>query len=163
MNNVTEILTQRLERIKASVQDKILQEGRAASGKTAASLNVVISGLKGTLFGSKSMLAIERGRGPGRVPYGFVGIIREWIKAKGITVKPIPSKRTSSITPEERGLNSMAGAIAYTIMKKGTRMFRDKTYNDIYSTVLDEELEAMAGEISLGVVEEISSINDRMS
>ena len=163
MTSVIDILTQRLERIKTKVQERILQEGRSASGKTASSLNVVINGLKGTLYGSKSMLAIERGRGPGRVPHGFVGIIREWIKAKGITVKPIPSKRASSITPEERGLNSMAGAIAYTIMKKGTRLHRDKSYNDIYTSALNEELEEMAGEISLGVAEQISTINERMS
>lgn len=161
--NVAEILTQRLERIKTKVQERILQEGRSASGKTAASLNIVINGMKGALYGRKSILAIERGRGPGKIPHGFVGIIREWIKAKGITVKPIPTKRASSITPEKRGLNSMAGAIAYNIMKKGTRLYRDKSYNDIYSSVLEEELEEMAGDISLGVVQQISTINERMS
>lgn len=162
MENVTDILTRTLERVKTKIQERIISEGRSASGKSAASLTVEVNGMKGAILGSASLLSMEHGRGPGKVPYGFFDIIKEWIKAKGISVTPIPSKRASTISPEERGLRSLAGAIAYTIMKKGTKLHRSRGYNDIYDTALNEELEALGNEVTFGLAEQVTTINDRM-
>lgn len=162
MENVTDILTRTLERVKAKIQERIISEGRSASGKSASSLAIEVDGMKGAILGSASLLSMERGRGPGKVPYGFFDIIKEWIKAKGISVTPIPSKRESTISPEERGLRSLAGAIAYTIMKKGTKLHRSGGYNDIYDTALNEELEVLGNEITFGLAEQVTTINESL-
>lgn len=162
MNNVSEILTRTLEKVKTKIQERIVSEGRSASGKSAASLTVEVNGMRGAILGAESLLTIERGRGPGSVPQNFTDIIKEWVRAKGISVSPIPSVRQSEITPEERGLNSLAGAIAFTIMKKGTKLHRDKGYNDIYDSALNEELDSLGKEITFGFAEQVETINNRL-
>jgi hypothetical protein len=98
---------------------------------------------------------MERGRGPGNVPRNFTSIIRDWIVAKGISYQNLIPKNG---TPEQ-GLTRLSGAIAYSIMKNGTRLYRDKGYNDIFDTALKEELEKIATE-SAGVFDmEIDKIH----
>ena len=99
MNEVTEILALHLENVKSKVQERMIAEKRTTSGRSSASLSVDVNGHVGTLYGSSSFLVMERGRGPGKVPYRFFDIIRQWIKDKGISVTPIPSKRLSAISP----------------------------------------------------------------
>jgi hypothetical protein len=127
------------ERIKRNIEDK----GRTASGGTASSLSVSFGNLGGTLYGSSSFLAIQRGRKGGRVPRGFVGIIRQWIIDKGISVRPVPVKRKSKYSDEERAQLSAARAIAYTIMKNGTSLYRRGGYDDIYDTAIEEETDKL--------------------
>lgn len=137
--------------------------GRNASGRSVGSLTIAVSGNVGTLYGSKSFLAMERGRKGGKVPKGFVGIIKQWIIDKGISVAPIPAKRRNTkYTPHERGLNSFAGAIAHKIMTDGTKLYRDGQFNDIFTTAVNEELEAMSKELMLYTAESIAEINNTL-
>ena len=159
MKGVKEILSIHLEEIRRRIVTRMQDKKRTSSGRTASSLRVEVSDDGGSLLGSTSYLVLERGRGPGVVPGNFYKIIEEWIKDKGIAFTPIPSTRKSAISPEERGLKSLAGAIAYTIMTKGTRLYRSNTTDDIYSEVINEELEKMAGEISVGLSMEFDKIN----
>ena len=109
----------------------------------------------GYLEGASSFLTMERGRGPGNVPRNFTSIIRDWIIAKGISYQNLIPKNG---TPEQ-GLTRLSGAIAYSIMKNGTKLYRDKGYNDIFDTVLKDELEKIATE-SAGVFDmEIDKIH----
>lgn len=145
MEQIQEIIKLHLENVKAKVANQMVSYNRNASGRSVASLIVEVTGNIGVLWGSKSFLAMEHGRKGGRVPEGFVGIIRQWIIDKGISVIPIPAKTSRAIlSPEERGIRSMAGAIAHKIMKEGTRLYRDGGYNDIYTTAVNEELELLA-------------------
>lgn len=160
-HNVTEILTRHLSNVKAKIAQQMQANNRNASGCTVDSLTIDINGNVGTLYGAAQFLSIEKGRNPGKAPYGFVGIIKQWILDKGIAVKSIPSKsKNVKYTPYERGLNSMAGAIAYNIMKKGTRLYRDKCYNDIYTSAINEELALMADDMMLEVSQSILQINN---
>lgn len=159
-NAVQDILRSHLEHLKATIITRIAENNRNVTGRTAASLTITVSGNSGSLTGSGSFLAIERGRRAGKVPYNFVGIIKEWIVNKGISYKPIPAKRKNAkYTAEERGLNSFAGAVAYKIMKEGSRMHRDKIYNDIYTTAVNEELEALGSELVITSAHSIANIN----
>lgn len=161
MATVQEMLAQHLENVKNKVIAAMEANSRNASGKSVASLQVVVSGDVGTLYGSKSYLVMERGKKPGKVPYRFQDIIKQWIIDKGISVTPIPAKtKNVKYTPYERGLNSMAGAIAYKIMKEGTSLFRSGGYNDIYTTAVKEELEALANELVLFSADTIAEINN---
>lgn len=161
MADVQEMLKRHLENVKARVTQAMADNSRNASGRSIASLQVVVGDNVGILYGSKSFLAMERGKKPGKVPFGFRDIIKQWIIDKGISVTPIPSKRRDTkYTPYERGLNSFAGAVAYKIMKEGTKLHRDNGYNDIYTTAVREELAALSDEMVLFTADSIAEIND---
>ena len=57
-------------------------------------------------------------------------------------------------------MRSFAGAVAYNIMKKGTKIHRTKQYDDIFTTVLNEELEKMSDAMAINLLDQISTIND---
>lgn len=153
--SIQDIIKQRLEAVKTGIIQHMSQQGRMASGKSAASLDVVVNDKGGFLDGASSFLTMERGRGPGNVPRNFTSIIRDWIVAKGISYQNLIPKNG---TPEQ-GLTRLSGAIAYSIMKNGTKLYRDKGYNDIFDTVLKDELEKIATE-SAGVFDmEIDKIH----
>ena len=154
MADVRTILTDRLERIKQRITDNLSQ--RKASGRTAASLQLVVSDTGGAIYGASHLLSLERGRGPGKIPYGFVDIIKQWIQDKGLSVT---SKRPNASA--ESALNSMAGAIAYSIMKKGTTQFQKGRYEDIYTTAIEEETKALADEVSAMLSLEIDKVNEK--
>lgn len=164
MLNTAEILTKHLENVKAKITQTMAYYNRNASGRSVGSLTISVDGNVGILYGSPSYLVMERGKKPGRVPFGFRDIIKDWIIAKGISVTPIPSKRRDTkYTPHERGLNSLAGAIAYKIMKEGTKLHRDNGYNDIYTTAVREELKAMGDEMALFTAQSLAEIEDILS
>lgn len=154
---VKEILARRLERVKERIVANMAAQGRNASGRSAASLKVEVEDGRGVLLGSSSFLHMERGRGPGKVPYGFRDIIRQWAVDKGIAIRPKSQRQTA-----EAALNSFAGAVAYGIMKKGTRLRRGNGFDDIYSSAFDEEMELMAVELGIGFAEQIMKINDAL-
>ena len=161
MATIEETLQKHLENVRQKVIKAMGDYGRNASGRSVASLTISVAGNIGTLSGSASFLAMERGRKGGKVPKGFVGIIKQWIIDKGISVAPIPAKRRNTkYTPHERGLNSFSGAVAHKIMTDGTRLFRDKQFNDIFTTAVNEELEQMNNELMLYTAESLAEINN---
>lgn len=143
---IKDIVQQHLEAVKTGIIQRMTQQGRTASGKSAASLEVKASDTGGSLEGASSFLVMEHGRGPGKVPKDFNSIIRDWIVAKGISYQDMAPKNGTS----EQGLTRLAGAIVHSILTKGTKLYRDHGYNDIFDTVLNEELEKIADE-SAGV------------
>ncbi len=163
MEQIQEIIKRHLENVKMKIANQMAANNRNASGRSVASLVVEVTGSIGTLYGSKSFIAMERGRKGGKVPKDFVGIIRQWIIDKGIAVTPIPAKTHRAIlSPEERGIRSMAGAIAHKIMKEGTRLYRDGEYNDIYTSAINEELQLLAIECMDVSAQSIAEINNNL-
>ena len=81
---IQEIIKQHLENVKTKITNQMAANDRNASGRSVASLTVEVSDNVGVLWGSKSFLAMEHGRKGGKIPKGFVGIIRQWIIDKGI-------------------------------------------------------------------------------
>lgn len=160
MEGIQDILERHLKNVKAKIERQMAANNRNASGRSVRSLTIDVDGTTGTLYGARQFLVMERGRKGGKVPRGFVGIIRQWIIDKGIAVAPIPSKTNRAIlSPEERGIRSMAGAIAHKIMKEGTRLYRDGGYNDIYTTAVNEELELLAMECMEVQAQSLAKIN----
>lgn len=153
MVDVKSILTNRLEVVRRRITDNLAH--RRASGRTAASLKVEVTESEGVLLADSSLLTLERGRGPGRVPHNFTAIIKEWIQAKGISV----TAKTPSASPEA-ALNSMAGAIAYNIIRRGTTQFQTGRFDDIYSTVIEEETQTLSNEVSEYIALEIEKANE---
>lgn len=156
--NVASIIAFHLEVVKGKVQARMSELGRNASGKTSASLQVQSSNDKGSLIGSPVLLSIESGRGPGAIPKNFVDIIMEWAKSKGISVKSKKGHKAN----KESAYRSFAGAVAYNIMKKGTKLHRTRQFDDIFSSVFEEELNKMSEELAINLLEQVSSINDKI-
>lgn len=134
------IIEDELSRLMRRVIDNHVNAGQMASGKTAKSMRVEADEDGGRLVGRAFFGVLETGRKAGKVPHGFIHIIRQWMRDKGIEAEPIPYVRPGAhkYTPQERGNMSMAACIAQTIKKKGTRLYRDGGRHDIYSKEVEQ-------------------------
>jgi hypothetical protein len=147
---VSQILTEELGTLKATIINNIRTTGQWASGKTAASMAVMVSGSIGELVGRRAFGTLETGRRGGRVPRNFHNIIYDWMMAKGVHAEPIPYKtsRPHKYTEQERGDRTMAYFIAKTIRRDGTRLYRDGGRDDVYSRAIPITIERINSRLS---------------
>ncbi len=140
----------------AEMRDNLASTKTNASGRTSTSLRVVMTDTGGQIWGRRYFRGVEQGRAGGKVPHNFQSVIRQWIIDKGLTPSAIPYKRQPSAnwqpkyTPDERGLDAMASAIAHTIAKSGTSLYRSGGRKDIFTNVIEEnknDLKKVAKEI----------------
>ena len=133
-----------LDKMVAEMRDNLAKTGTNASGRTSQSLRVVMTNTGGEIWGRKYFRGVEQGRAGGRIPRNFTSIIEQWILDKGLPVQAIQYKRKPSAnwqpkyTPEERGLRQMASAIAHTIEKSGTSLYRKGGRKDIFTNVIEK-------------------------
>jgi len=131
------------------IREQIIAKKITATGRTQQSLRYSVDGEKALRIiadaGNRAPIStLQYGREPGKMPP--VSSIKEWIEAKRITYKSIAYKRQPSInwkpkyTPQERGLNSVAWAIAFKIKKLGTNRHINPNPT-VYSPVLNEVIE----------------------
>lgn len=143
MTNSKDIIKQVLDKMVAQIRSNLESTGTNASGRTSNSLRVEVDDTSGRIYGRRYFRGVEQGRAGGRVPRNFQSIIRQWILDKGLTPRAIPYKRKPSAnwqpkyTPQERGLRAMAGAIAHTIEKSGTSLYRSGGRKDIFTNVFE--------------------------
>jgi hypothetical protein len=147
---VSQILTEELGTLKATIINNIRSTGQWASGKTAASMAVMVSGSIGELVGRRAFGTLETGRRGGRVPRNFHNIIYDWMMAKGVHAEPIPYKtsRPHKYTEQERGDRTMAYFIAKTIRRDGTRLYREGGRDDVYSRAIPTTIERINSRLS---------------
>lgn len=158
---VQEIIKKHLEQAKSQIQANMTNKGRNASKRTFNSLEVEVGDVHSSISALESIVYMERGRAKGDIPKGFSYIIAEWILKKGITVTPIRYVRAGKhkLTPEQRGLYSMANAIAYSIAKKGTRLHRSGKKEDIYTSAVELAVKNIGNEILDQAGLEVERIN----
>lgn len=159
-DRVDSILESELESLRQRISDNIEASGERASGKTQESLRVEVSNGRGVLLGRQAFGTTETGRKPGNVPSFFRDIILAWMEAKGISGEPIPYKtdRPHKYTPQQRGNLAAAGAIAHSIQRKGTSLFRDGGRRDIYSNEIPETLQRIKARVGEIFLQEVKSI-----
>lgn len=163
--DIGKVLTEELSRLAERIKENHRRAGQVASGRTLRSITYDVQGNVGTLWGREPFGTLETGRRAGKTPMFFSTIIRQWIIDKGIHVQPIPYKRKPSqnwqpkYSPEERGLRSMAGAIAHKIRTQGTSLFRQGGRADIYSNEIPEAINKIEQRISKVFELMIESIN----
>ena len=147
---VSQILTEELGTLKATIINNIRTTGQWASGKTAASMQVHVSGSIGELVGRRAFGTLETGRRGGRVPRNFHNIIYDWMMAKGVHAEPMPYKtsRPHKYTEQERGDRTMAYFIAKTIRREGTRLYRNGGRDDVYSRAIPLTIERINSRLS---------------
>ena len=148
--SIAQILTEELGSLKATIINNIRTTGQWASGKTAASMQVHVSGSIGELVGRRAFGTLETGRRGGRVPRNFHNIIYDWMQAKGVHAQPMPYKtsRPHKYTEQERGDRTMAYFIAKTIRTIGTRLYRDGGRDDVYSRAIPVAIERINSRLS---------------
>lgn len=138
-----------LDKMVDEMRQNLASTGTNASGRTSQSLRVVMTDTGGQIWGRRYFRGTEQGRAGGKVPHNFQSIIRQWILDKGLTIQAIQYKRKPSAnwqpkyTPEERGLRQMASAIARTIEKSGTSLYRSGGRKDIFTNVIEENKESI--------------------
>jgi hypothetical protein len=132
-----------------SIRKNIIDKKIMATGRTQRSVQYRLMGEKALQIYAESgnrapIQTLQYGREPGKMPP--VAPIKEWIVAKGLSYSPIACKRKESknwkakYTPDERGLNSLAWAIAMKIKRSGTGRYVNNDI-EVYSPVLSEVVE----------------------
>lgn len=112
---------------------------RNASRQSVRSLRVEQNANGVTLWGSRSWLVMEHGRGAGKIPRDLDKIIFQWSKDKGIRIAPMPYRRgRGKYTPEDRARWQFARAVAHRIAIEGTLLHRRGGFEDIMSTAIEE-------------------------
>lgn len=164
-NQSKKVLDEELNELKRLIGEQHQAAGQVASGKTLSSLRIETSEKDGVLYGRTYFGTLETGRKAGKGPENFVSIIKQWMSDKGITAQPIPYVRKPSdkwqpkYTPEQRGEQSLSGAIAWKIQREGTKLFREGGRNDIYSNVIPGTIKSIQDRIMGLFVTEVESIN----
>lgn len=109
-----------LQTVQAEIIDQIIKQGMTASGKTAASLEVIPSNTGGSLVAAKHIIFLEDGRGPTKTGQAgdpkLIDIIKQWIEDKGLDINPY--------------------AVTRTIHEKGTRLYRNGGKSGVLSIPL---------------------------
>ena len=148
---VSQVLNEELGTLKATIINNIRVTGQWASGKTAASMAVMVSGNIGELVGRRAFGTLETGRKGGRVPRNMADIIYDWMQAKGVHGEPMPYVRKGPhkySSAQERGDRTMASAIAHTIRTVGTRLYRQGGRDDVYSRAIPVAIERINSRLS---------------
>lgn len=150
-HNVENFVRDTLTIIKNRMIANMARRGRNASMRSVNSLKITTTGIGGTLEGLRSFVAMETGRRGGKIPQGLRHIIAQWIDDKGISIyDPYGGK------PNKK---KVAFLIARSIQQKGTALKRRGGFDDIYSSVINEEVLKLADKIRFTAGSDIDSIN----
>ena len=140
------IIESELNLLKERIISNHLSAGQRASGKTAASLNVMAEADFVSLLGRKAIGTLETGRKAGPVPKNFYLIIKQWSKDKGLTFE----------SESQRG--TFAYFVAKKIAEEGTDLFIQGGRNDIYSNEIPVTINKIAERITERFTMEITNI-----
>lgn len=130
---IRDIIREELESLRRRIIDNMSAAGQHATGKTRDSMQVEVGDTYGVLTGRRAFATLERGsrpwsRQPKRVPKFFADLIGEWIEAKGLD------------------LNKWA--VARTIIRDGSKLFRTGGRDDIYSPEIEKASAAIADRVA---------------
>lgn len=146
--DVEKIIREELDALRLRIIQNISNSGKRASGRTQDSLKVTVqqqgSAVIGELTGRSFFGALETGSKPWRTQYTrppkfFIEIIQDWMM--------------------EKGISGPAGAIAYSIMKRGSAQYRQGQREDIYSEEItkayDEIQKRVAGLFEAQIIQSL--------
>lgn len=153
-----------LEQLRNTIIENHKRADQPASGFTISSMMIIETANGAKLMGRRAFHTLETGRGPGRVPYNFAAIIEQWIIDKGIPFEKKPYIRQPSdiwkprYTPEERGISSLAYAIAANIKKNGTKLYQEGGRKDIFTEPINEAIPELKKKLAVIFKTEIERI-----
>ncbi len=146
--DLTRVITDRLERLRADIVAEITNKRITASGRTQNSLQVEQYNGGVRLVANAGNRApiptLEIGRPGGKVPRNFTDIIVEWSRAKGLAWGNDIQRRR------------IAGAVAWgKIRRVGTD--RHLRPENVYSTLVQEAVQDLRGYIMTSIDKQIKS------
>lgn len=150
--DVSKILKSALNDARDGIRANLLSTGTNASGRTSESLEVVVEGDVGILYGRQAFGTVETGRKGGKIPAGFRDIIYQWMQDKGVHAEVAGNRSQRSADM------SMAYHIAKKIAREGSKLYRDGGRSDIYSNVLPLTIERVRKEVTDIYIININSI-----
>ena len=130
---IRDIIREELEALRERIIENMSMADQHATGKTRDSMQVEVGDNYGVLTGRRAFATLERGsrpwsKQPKRVPKFFADLIGEWIEAKGLD------------------LNKWA--VAHTIIRKGSKLYRTGGRSDIYSPEIEKAGAAIADRVA---------------
>lgn len=146
IHNIDQILSEWAENVIIQIQDNLDSTGTTASGKTKKSLEYELTDTGIRILGRQYFQGVEEGRPGGGIPFRFQDIIRKWMDDKGI------ANQFGNTESEKR---SAAWLISQFIKDNGTRLYRKGGRDDIYTTVLDEEVPKLEEQLEIKITETI--------
>lgn len=147
IHNLDEMLSEWAENVVVRIQENLDSTGTTASGKTKESLEYELTDTGVRILGRQYFQGVELGRPAGKVPYRFQDIIRQWMKDKGIE---------SQFGEKEWQKRNAAYLIAQKIKESGTQLYRQGGRSDIFSNVINEEVENLTEKIFFEISESIA-------
>lgn len=129
---IRQILREELEALRDRIAANMANADQIVSGRTRDSMQVEIRDNGGVLTGRRAFATLETGsrpwsKQPKRVPKFFADLIGEWI--------------------DKRGLDMNKWAVAHTIIRKGSKLYREGGRADIYSPELQPTIDRIGARI----------------
>lgn len=146
LDEINDILEQWASQVVVEIQENLDRTGTNASGRTRESLEYELTESGVRILGRQYFQGVEQGRPGGKVPYRFQDIIRKWMDEKGIA---------NQFGSTEREKRSAAYFISRFIKENGTKLYREGGRTDIFSNVIDEEVDNLADQILFTIEESI--------
>lgn len=152
---VSSLIGDALMAVKLSIMAQMVSLSRNASGDSVRSLTIETAGVDGILWGKRSFRFMEQGRGRGSIPHDFTTIILNWATAKGVNLH---YKGNPAVKRSER--RSAAWLIAQKIKSEGTKLYRDRRTDDIFTSIIDKKIDELSGKIMMTASSDIDRITD---
>lgn len=129
---IRKILLEELTGLKNRIGRNMARADEVVTGRTRDSMQVSIGDTYGVLTGRQAFATLETGsrpwsRQPKRVPKFFADLIGEWIEA--------------------RGLNLNKWAVANTIIREGSKLYREGGRSDVYSPEIAHTMERIGDRV----------------
>ena len=129
---IRQILREELEDLRRRIIANMEGADLIVSGRTRDSMQVEVKGNGGVLTGRRAFATLETGcrpwnKQPKRPPKWFADLIGEWI--------------------DQRGLDLNQWAVAHTIIRKGSKLYREGGRADIYSPELQPTIDRIGERI----------------
>ena len=146
IDDINEVLEQWASNVVVKIKSNLDSTGTTASGRTKESIEYTVDNGTLVITGRPYFRSVEEGRGPGGIPYGFTDIIRQWMKDKNIE---------SKFGETESQKRSAAYMIGQFIKNNGSSLYRKGGRDDIYSSVINDEMPKLNEMLTAAITETI--------
>ena len=133
MSQFEQILTEGLTQLREDIIQSSKDAGQEASGRTYENITQEVRDNAGAVYAPSYFHVLLRGRGAGKIPANMVDLIKDWATNKGITFS------------DEKQFLRFCRAVAFTIKREGSELYRNHMYVDIIDTPVrkfEEQLDA---------------------
>ena len=149
--DASSIVSEELNALCERIANNIIAANANVTGETIASIQPEVqsdgSEVIGRVYGRPYFAALETGSTPWstqylRPPKFFIDIIREWVDNRGLDLSP--------------------GAVAYTLMRDGSALYREGGRTDIYSNEIPVTINNIEARLRTFFVTQINERLDKI-